>query len=73
MPLRDLIINLPSTLVNVSINMANQKWDLYKGEIERLYIHEDQKLEDVMSFMETQHLWKKRQARSIKLSNIAAD
>ncbi|PYH35583.1 ankyrin [Aspergillus neoniger CBS 115656] len=35
--------------------MANQKWDLYKGEIERLYIHEDQKLEDVMSFMETQH------------------
>ncbi|GLA70058.1 hypothetical protein AtubIFM55763_010960 [Aspergillus tubingensis] len=43
--------------------MANQKWDLYKSEIERLYIHENQKLEDVMSYMETQHSWKKRQAQ----------
>ncbi|BCS03655.1 uncharacterized protein AKAW2_70533S [Aspergillus luchuensis] len=62
MPPRDLIINLPSTLVNVSINMANQKWDRYMSEIERLYIHENQTLEDVMSYMETQHSWKKSKA-----------
>ncbi|PWY69945.1 ankyrin [Aspergillus eucalypticola CBS 122712] len=62
MPPRDLIINLPSTWVNVSINMANQKWDIYKSEIEQLYIHENQKLEDVMSYMEIQHSWKKSKA-----------
>ncbi|GLA21778.1 hypothetical protein AnigIFM62618_001334 [Aspergillus niger] len=53
--------------------MANQQWDTYKSEIERLYIHENRKLEDVMSYMETQHSWKKRQAHFTRLPNIAAD
>ena len=53
--------------------MANQTWDIYKSEIERLYIHENQKLEDVMSYMETQHSWKKGQAQFTMLYSIAAD
>lgn len=53
--------------------MANQKWDRYMSEIERLYIHENQTLEDVMSYMETQHSWKKRQAQFTMFCCIAAD
>ncbi|GKZ61170.1 hypothetical protein AnigIFM49718_007876, partial [Aspergillus niger] len=53
--------------------MANQQWDTYKSEIERLYTHENRKLEDVMSYMETQHSWKKRQAHFTMFPNIVAD
>lgn len=53
--------------------MANRQWDLYKSEIEWLYIHENQKLEDVMSYMEAQHSWKRRQACLTRICNIAAD
>ncbi|KAL4798751.1 ankyrin [Aspergillus venezuelensis] len=42
--------------------MANQQWDLYKSEIERLYIHENKTLEVVMSYMETQYSWKRSKA-----------
>ncbi|RDK44378.1 ankyrin [Aspergillus phoenicis ATCC 13157] len=42
--------------------MANQQWDTYKSEIERLYIHENRKLKDVMSNMKTQHSWEKSKA-----------
>ncbi|KAI2882794.1 hypothetical protein CBS76997_3902 [Aspergillus niger] len=53
--------------------MANQQWDTYKSEIERLYIHENRKLKDVMSYMKTQHSWEKRQVRFTRLINFAAD
>ncbi|GKZ16464.1 hypothetical protein AbraIFM66951_007148 [Aspergillus brasiliensis] len=42
--------------------MASQKWDLYRSEIERLYLYENRSLEDVMSYMETQHSWRKSKA-----------
>ncbi|KAI3006407.1 hypothetical protein CBS147346_3698 [Aspergillus niger] len=53
--------------------MANQQWDTYKSEIERLYIYENRKLEDVMSYMESQHSWNKRQAHFTRLPNIVVD
>ena len=59
--------------MNLSIKMANQQWDTYKSEIERLYTYENRKLEDVMSYMETQHSWKKRQAQFTRLPNNVAD
>ncbi|GKZ36279.1 hypothetical protein AbraIFM66950_007280 [Aspergillus brasiliensis] len=42
--------------------MASQQWDLYRSEIERLYLYENRSLEDVMSYMETQHSWRKSKA-----------
>lgn len=41
--------------------MAEPGWDLYKPEIERLYIHENKTRDEVMSFMVTAFSWNKRQ------------
>ncbi|KAJ5730116.1 ankyrin [Penicillium malachiteum] len=35
-------------------------WDVYKSEIERLYIHENKTREEVMGFMTTKYCWNKR-------------
>lgn len=40
--------------------MTSQQWDLYKSEIERLYIHESKTLAEVMSYMAVQYSWHKR-------------
>ncbi|KAJ5387341.1 ankyrin [Penicillium cosmopolitanum] len=39
--------------------MADPGWDLYKSEIERLYIHENKTRDEVMSFMATEYSWNK--------------
>lgn len=40
--------------------MASQQWELYKSEIERLYIRESKTLAEVMSYMANQYSWQKR-------------
>ncbi|KAJ5898519.1 hypothetical protein N7504_008807 [Penicillium tannophilum] len=43
--------------------MTSQQWDLYKSEIERLYIHESKTLAEVMSYMAVQYSWHKSKAQ----------
>ncbi|PWY63640.1 ankyrin [Aspergillus eucalypticola CBS 122712] len=39
--------------------MADAEWEAHKAEIERLYIRENKKLEEVLQFMETTHGFRK--------------
>jgi hypothetical protein len=39
--------------------MADAEWEAHKAEIERLYLIENKKLEEVLQFMETTHGFRK--------------
>lgn len=42
--------------------MADAEWEAHKAEIERLYIRENKKLEEVLQFMETTYGFRKTYA-----------
>ncbi|KAJ5640408.1 ankyrin [Penicillium herquei] len=49
--------------------MDNPGWDVYKSEIERLYVHENKTREEVRTFMATEYSWKKSLAQYSRMFN----
>lgn len=44
--------------------MADAIWETYRPELERLYIHEGQKLSEVMEYMRTKYGFDERSVQS---------